>query len=243
VKNFDLIKKINKTVVHEESGTIDTFDKQLIRLMSGVYDTTYPMIVSAETSCISYITSVDKDLPLLMNVSTVIKIKDKHAIGYEFVSNCEKMLRESVLAFESLTQSNSIVVLLDEFDQNNGNPIIAVCRNGKDMGLGSVLVNEITSIYDKERFANFLVRSYEEGKTFYKNKKTGLYFTPSKLQLPEDIKYALSDDYHTPSFSKSQVENDLKGKTLDTLIQSASNRASEPHPTTHEKTITSAPEI
>jgi len=141
-------------------------------------------------------------------VSTVIKIKDKHDIGYEFVSNCEKMLRESVLAFESLTQPESIIILLDEFEVNSGNPIIAICRKDKDMGIGGILINEITSIYDKERFVNFLLRSYECNKTFYKNKKTEQYFTPDRLQLPEDIKYALSADYYRTFFTKSQVEQD-----------------------------------
>lgn len=204
-----LIKKINKTIINPEEGTVDSFDKQLIKLMSGVFDTRYPMVVSLNSECISYAKGIDKDAPLLINVSTVIKIKDKHDIGYEFVSNCERMLKNSVLAFESLTHDNSMIFLLNEFEANNGNPIIAICRYNKDMGLGGILVNEITSIYDKKQFAEFIKRSYKADKVFYKNKKTELYFIPNRFQLPEDINYALSANYSNLIFSKSQVEKDI----------------------------------
>lgn len=42
-------------------------------------------------------------------------------------------------------------------------------------------------------------------------KKTEQYFIPNWLQLPEDMKYALSDSYDKQSFSKSQVEEDRRG--------------------------------
>ena len=83
----DILKNINKNIVHED-GKIDSFDKQLIQLMSGVYDTRYPMVVSDTTKSLSYIEDFSIDNPLIMNVSTVIKLREKHDIGYEFVSNC-----------------------------------------------------------------------------------------------------------------------------------------------------------
>jgi len=42
-----------------------------------------------------------------------------------------------------------------------------------------------------------------------KMKKTEQYFILNWLQLPEDMKYALSDSYDKQSFSKSQVEKDI----------------------------------
>lgn len=42
-------------------------------------------------------------------------------------------------------------------------------------------------------------------------KKTEQYFIPNWLQLPEDMKYALSDSYDKQVFSKSQVEEDRRG--------------------------------
>ena len=216
---MNIINKINKTIVHDD-GSVDGFDKQIVKLLTGVYDTTYPMVISSDSSCLSYIDSVNKKAPLLINVSTILKVKAKHNVGYEFVSDCENLLEQSVLAFESLTQPGSVVVVLDEFDLYTGNPLIAVCRCNKDMGLSSICINEITSIYAKKHFLNFLMRSYEKGKTFYKNKKTERYFTPFKLQLPEDIRYALSDKYSNITFDKNQVQNVNKYNSLDDIIYS-----------------------
>ncbi|WP_304001966.1 hypothetical protein [Faecalicoccus pleomorphus] len=44
-----------------------------------------------------------------------------------------------------------------------------------------------------------------------KMKKTEQYFIPNWLQLPENMKYALSDPYDKQVFSKSQVEEDRRG--------------------------------
>lgn len=203
-----VIKRINKKIVHND-GSIDSFDKQLIQLMSGVFDTRFPLVISENTMSLNYISGISKDLPLLINPSTVIKLKDKHDLGYEFVSEIENKLINSVLAFDSLTQSTSKVILLNEYEEDTGDPMISICRYDKDMGIGTTFVNEITSIYDKESFRNLLIRSYQENKTFSKNKKTEQYFIPNWLQLPEDMIYALSNSYDRQTFTKSQVDQDL----------------------------------
>lgn len=208
MNKIDIIRKINKNIVHND-GTIDSFDKQLIQLMSGVFDTKYPLVISEVSDSIQYISENSTSNPLIINSSTVTKLKDKHDLGYEFVSEIENYLKDSVLAFDSLTRENSVVILLNEFEEDTNDPMIAICRLEKDMGIGITNINEITSIYDKERFINLLVRSYEQGKFFYKNEKTEQYFTPIRLQLPQDIRYALSNSYFRSSFNKSQVETDL----------------------------------
>lgn len=218
--NLDVIKKINKNIVHDD-GTVDSFDKQLIQLMSGVYDTRFPLVVSDNTKSLSYIEDFSVENPLIMNVSTVIKLREKHDIGYEFVSNCEKYLKDSVLAFDSIQHDTSKVVLLNEVD-DDGFPMIAICRGSKDLG-GDLLINEITSIYDKRNLENLITRSFDENKKFYKNEKTEQYVKSRGLQLPKGLTYALSSSYDKPSFCKSQVEVDqarmkealTKGKTVE----------------------------
>lgn len=127
--------------------------------------------------------------------------------GYEFVSNCEMYLKESVLAFDSYQHDTSKIILLDEVD-DDGFPMIAICRENKDMG-GNLLLNEITSIYEKEKLEQLLNRSYENDKTFYTNKKTEQYVKSRGLQLSKGLTYALSNYYTRASFNKSQVEQDL----------------------------------
>lgn len=206
---IELIRKINKTVVREDN-TLDSFEKQLLNLSGGVFDTNKPLIVSPDSNCINYF-EPDFKKPITMRVNTAVKIREKHEIGYAFVGQCLDMLKESVLAFESLTKDNSMVVLLDSYNDDN-DPYIAVCRMDRRMNM--VEVNEITSIYDKQNFEKFLIRTYEANKKFFKNKKTEQYIKSQRLQLPKEMIYALSDDYYKPSFTKSQVESDLNIKNF-----------------------------
>lgn len=201
--SIEQIKKINKTIVHED-GRIDSFEKQLINLISGLYDTRFPMIVSENSRCLDFI-SKNSSNPLVINVSTVIKIREKHDIGYAFVSECEEMIKNSIFAFDSLNKSTSKILVLNKKDEEN-NPIIAVIRFNKEMGRNAIKINEITSIYDKQRLSNLIIRSYDAGKMFYKNKIEQL--RSIGLQLPQDVKFALSKNYNKTVFSKSQVERD-----------------------------------
>lgn len=78
--------------------------------------------------------------PILINVSTVIKIKEKHDIGYAFVSDCEQMIKNSIFAFDSLKHDTSKIIVLDEVDDED-NPIIAVVRLDKKMGRDAIQLN------------------------------------------------------------------------------------------------------
>ena len=181
--SIEQIKKINKTIVRED-GRIDSLEKQLINLISGLYDTRFPMIVSENSRCLDFI-SKNSSNPLVINVSTVIKIREKHDIGYAFVSECEEMIKNSIFAFDSLNKSTSKILVLNKKDEEN-NPIIAVIRFNKEMGRNAIKINEITSIYDKQRLSNLIIRSYDAGKMFYKNKIE---------QLREEIEYEHLENY------------------------------------------------
>ncbi len=224
INEIDIVRRINKTIVHDD-GTIDNFERQLLFLNAGGFDVTMPLVVSPNSISVDYFdNSVSK--PIIMRVSTAWKIHDKHAIGYAFVGQCLDMLRNSVLAFDSLTQSTSRVVVLDAFNEV-GNPYIAICR--RDKCISGVEVNEITSIYDKEGFEDFLIRTFQADKRFFKNKKTEQYIKSQRFQLPREMIYALSDVYYKPSFNKSQVENDIlfaKNKILDGVLADAYCRSS-----------------
>lgn len=208
--NFEQIKKINPNIINGEN--IQPFAEQLLDLQYGEYDTKFPMVVSTSTEALKYIKEIDIELPLVMNTTTAQKISTKHDIGFAYVSRCERMLKESVLGFQSLSQGTSTVVLLDDFQFDN--PVLAILRRNKEMG-GSLSINEITSIYDKERLHKLLEKTWAEDKLFYKNGKTEQYFKSIGLQLPKGLKYALSDDYSSTSFNRSQVELALLVKDLE----------------------------
>lgn len=201
----DTIKNINKTIVHED-GKIDSFDKQLINLSGGIFDVRFPLVVSDNTNCLSYISTINESKPLTMMVSTAIKIREKHDIGFAYVSQVNDLLKNSIMAFESLKHDTSVILLLDDFT-DDGNPIVAICRLNKQ--IGCVYVNEINSIYDRQRFSNYMINAYNANCTFYKNEKTEHYITSHWSQLPDDMIYALSTENYKHSFTKNQVEQDL----------------------------------
>lgn len=207
------IKKINKNVVRDD-GSIDSFEQQLIDLSGGVFDTQYPLIVDGNTTCLSYIDGINEDIPLIMNVSTAIKIREKHDIGYAYVSRCTSLLKNSVLAFESIKYKSSKVVVLDDFT-DDGNPIVAICRINKQ--IGCVYVNEINSIYDRQKFKNYMINAYNANCKFYKNEKTEHYITSHWSQLPDDMIYALCTTNYRHSFTKNQVKEDVQ-RMLDKMI-------------------------
>lgn len=204
MNELDKIRRINKSII-KENGTIESFDKQLIELMSGRYDTRFPMVISSNSKCLDYINSNITN-PILINVSTVIKIKEKHDIGYAFVSDSEEMIQNSIFAFDSLSHDTSKIIVLNEVDDEN-NPIIAVVRFNKKMGRDAILINEITSIYEKERLSNLIEKTYNADKVFYKNKIE--HIRSIGFSLPKDVEYALSENYDRACFTKSQVKRDL----------------------------------
>ena len=200
------LQRINKNII-DQNGQLLSFDKQLIQLMSGVFDTRYPLVIAPNTRSLSYINDLNPNNCLVMNSSTVIKLREKHDLGFEFVSNCERYLQESLLAFESYKHETSKVILLREVD-DDGFPMVAICRQDKSVGR-MIFINEITSIYDKQNLSRLISATYEMDKMFFKNKKIEQYIRSIGLQLPQGGTYALSDSYDKQVFNKSQVEKDI----------------------------------
>jgi len=58
MNKVDKIRKINNKIVSKNK--IDSFERQLINLMNGLYDMNYPMIISNNTKCLNYIDEIDE---------------------------------------------------------------------------------------------------------------------------------------------------------------------------------------
>lgn len=138
----DIIRKINKNIVHED-GTIDTFDQQLVDFVSGDFELTYPFVLCENTDSLNYVDHVDSSKPLVMRVNTVLKIRNKHHLRLSEVSKSVQYLNESLIAFESLTEKDSVVIVLEKLVHNTLVPYVITVRYDKKVGYSSV--NEITS--------------------------------------------------------------------------------------------------
>ena len=205
------IRKINKNIVHED-GSIDSFAKQLLYLEDGRFNIYYPMVISTSSKSLDYINDIDVNAPLIVNVSTVIKIRHKHNLGFSVFQDLDDMFKNSILAFDSLAHDSSRVILLNKIEDEDlaykQSNLIAICRY--DRQNSQIHINEITSLYSKKNLETFLSRTFNANKQFHKNKKTEQYFKSAGLQLPLEMKYALSDSYTRTSFTKSQVVQDIQ---------------------------------
>lgn len=220
---LDSIRRINKTIVRDD-GTLDSFQKQLQDLGNGVYDVTKPLIVFPNSACLSFITAAP-NAPLTILVKTIRKLQEKHQIDLAFIGICPDLIKNSALAFDSLSQDTSKVILLDACNEE-GDPYIAVIRLNRLMSM--VPVHEITSIYPKKNFGSFLLRTYQADKTFYKTKKLEQIIKSQRLQLPKEMISALCN-HSNHTFTKSQAERGFTGAVtrkikLDDTIRSASKR-------------------
>lgn len=200
-------KRINPHIV--KNGRIQSFAQQLIDYLENRYDNTYPMIISDKIRGLEYITDINSNKLLTMNTSTLKKIKKVHSnISCSFISEIEDMLKKSVIGFTSKKFDSTKIIVLDEKDGEN-NQIIVALRT--DKVLATTEVNEITSIYEKNKLFNYMCECFESGKTFYCNKKTKHFIKSYEgFQLPKDLINAFLTINYKGSFNKSQAEEKMK---------------------------------
>lgn len=198
-------KKWNKQLL-DENGNLKSWEKQLLEYEYGLIDDTF-LIVHSDSKKLAY-TGID-DLPITIKPSVIRKLKIKHNIPVSVLVNADTMLENTLLGVESKDRDDSIVFLLDKFN-NEQYPIIAVIR--KNQGKGYLEVNEVASIYDKKNFENYLNNAIEQNKKIWINPDKKREVASRGLQLPLDILSLYTNDI--PSVVHNQVEkNELPSTT------------------------------
>ena len=198
-------KKWNKQLL-DENGNLKSWEKQLLEYEYGLIDDTF-LIVHSDSKKLAY-TGID-DLPITIKPSVIRKLKIKHNIPVSVLVNADTMLENTLLGVESKDRDDSIVFLLDKFN-NEQYPIIAVI--GKNQGKGYLEVNEVASIYDKKNFENYLNNAIEQNKKVWINPDKKREVASRGLQLPLDILSLYTNDI--PSVVHNQVEkNELPSTT------------------------------
>ena len=211
-------KKWNKQLL-DENGNLKTWEKQLLEYEYGLIDDTF-LIVHSDSKKLAY-TGID-DLPITIKPSVIRKLKIKHNIPVSVLVNADTMLENTLLGVESKDRDDSIVFLLDKFN-NEQYPIIAVIR--KNQGKGYLEVNEVASIYDKKNFENYLNNAIEQNKKVWINPDKKREVASRGLQLPLDILSLYTNDI--PSVVHNQVEkNELpstSGEITKASIESSAD--------------------
>jgi len=212
--DIERIKQINPSIVKDD-GTIQSFKEQLFDLEHGLYDFTLPMVITPSSEYLSFMGNEDPEKPVLINPRKIMKIRAEHFLTISDLADLEYYLKGSGLAFESLTQGTSRVVVIDKEDEV-GDQIIAACRLDAESAFLSV--NQITSIYGKENFMGFVERTFEADKVFFCNEKTETFVKSPRLQLPNSLINALSIMDYKGSFNRSQIMEMLIEKEASTPV-------------------------
>lgn len=180
--NLKDIITINNNLV--KNGKIQSFKEQVFDLMTGHYNLNRMMIISTDSTSLSYIDGITKDKIITISPNKILKVMAEHNLSFYDISSLDYLLKDSVMAFDSLTQESSRIIVLDKKDIED-NQMIAICRT--DAKNIFVNVNQITSIYGKKNFEDFLNRTYEKGKKIYINEKTIEFTSMQGLQLPNQF--------------------------------------------------------
>ena len=210
------IKKISKWAL-DKVGNLKPFKQQLIEYETKQLPSGTQLVVSDNSRGLAYANFSDN--PIVINQTNVEKIiNGKHSnIPRNIIENIDTELNNSVFAMDSRTVENAKVVVLNATD-TYGNPIIASLTQDKKSG--KIVVNELTSVYEKRDFQNYINRTIEDGKNIYTNEKTEQWLPRRGLQLPTRF---TTDSVSYNNNSTNTVQSQIAPLPLNNMQNNQSN--------------------
>ena len=210
------IKKISKWAL-DKVGNLKPFKQQLIEYETKQLPSGTQLVVSDNSKGLAYANFSDN--PIVINQTNVEKIiNGKHSnIPRNIIENIDTELNNSVFAMDSRTVDNAKIVVLDAVD-TDGNPIIASLTQDKKSG--KIVVNELTSVYEKRDFQNYINRTIEDGKNIYTNEKTEQWLPRRGLQLPTRF---TTDSVSYNNNSTNTVQSQIAPLPLNNMHNNQSN--------------------
>ena len=127
------------------------------------------------------------DLPVVVTRDTIRKASNevKHNVPVEVIRQLPELMADPIMVFDSAdAKAGGSVVLVEATDKDNRSVMVAVHVN-KQKGFSQV--NQIASIYGRERDGDF-VRWMNEGRLRYMHQQKSQQWSLSRgLQLPKEI--------------------------------------------------------
>ncbi|WP_415669416.1 hypothetical protein, partial [Streptobacillus felis] len=213
----------------DENGILIPFYKQLLEFEYGLKDFYFPFLVNENSNKLEY-ANIDNN-PLIINVSTIQKLKQKHKLDLNFMINIDKIVENSIFAIDSLNREDS-KVFIPGIKNKNDNSIIFTVANNKLYKHNTV--NEITSMYDKKNLTNLIRRTMDEGKKIYINPekehdfingidldiddlKTKFIISKIHNNEIENIKSFDFNNFDKYKYLKNKIEYNLLNKKSNTI--------------------------
>lgn len=163
------------------------YKEQLLRYEFKILDNTKPILINKNSKKLEY--AKINNNPLVIEPKIIEKIKNKHNLNLEFLIKLDELIDNSIFAFDSIQHDTSKIFVLNE--KNNNNQIIFIIRENKEMK--NILVNEVTSVYDKEKLQNLINITCNQGKNVYINPEKENEFLNLDFIVPTDKIYNIDE--------------------------------------------------
>jgi len=197
MSNDEIIEKIAPNSLDEE-GKLKSWETQLLDYEYNIRNAREPLVVNNNSKKLLF-SGID-DKPILINTSTIEKIKKVHNLDLKFLINLKGLINNPLFAIDSIQHSDSKLYVTNKKNKE-GLPIIFVIRKDKNIA-ETYKVNEIASVYDKKNLQNLINKTIENGGKIYLN--------PTKKKELEEIGFNFEEKIK--KIEKKENENSWSKK-------------------------------
>ena len=186
-EDIEGIRALSSSAVGPD-GSLRPFAEQVRDYAFGAMPSGDQFLVSPSTHGLGL--TMVSDLPLLMRQRTMRKVQADHDISLDEITRLPEWIRGNVLAMESITEENALVVVADATDVHGNDIIVALHL---DLNRQGIDINEVASAYGKRNISYLIENTVDLGKNVYANERTGDWLLHSGLPLPEQTASRLYD--------------------------------------------------
>jgi hypothetical protein len=205
MSNDEIIEKIAPNSLDEE-GKLKSWETQLLDYEYNIRNAREPLVINNNSKKLLF-SGID-DKPILINTSTIEKIKKVHNLDLKFLINLKGLINNPLFAIDSIQHSDSKLYVTNKKNKE-GLPIIFVIRKDKNIA-ETYKVNEIASVYDKKNLQNLINKTIENGGKIYLNPTKTKELEEMGFNFEEKIK-KIEKKENENSWSKKLKNDKSKG--------------------------------
>ncbi|WP_405354699.1 hypothetical protein [Fusobacterium polymorphum] len=205
MSNDEIIEKIAPNSLDEE-GKLKSWETQLLDYEYNIRNAREPLVINNNSKKLLF-SGID-DKPILINTSTIEKIKKVHNLDLKFLINLKGLINNPLFAIDSIQHSDSKLYVTNKKNKE-GLPIIFVIRKDKNIA-ETYKVNEIASVYDKKNLQNLINKTIEDGGKIYLNPTKTKELEEMGFNFEEKIK-KIEKKENENSWSKKLKNDKSKG--------------------------------
>lgn len=205
MSNDEIIEKIAPNSLDEE-GKLKSWETQLLDYEYNIRNAREPLVVNNNSKKLLF-SGID-DRPILINTSTIEKIKKVHNLDLKFLINLKGVINNPLFAIDSIQHSDSKLYVTNKKNKE-GLPIIFIIRKDKNIA-ETYKVNEIASVYDKKNLQNLINKTIENGGKIYLNPTKTKELEEMGFNFEEKIK-KIEKKENENSWSKKLKNDKSKG--------------------------------